>query len=154
MKRKNHRVISALLILALIVLSGCEENEGKIYLRVITSFNVQSEIFVKDSKKEIPADGEYYEAVGYLEAEYKLMNVPYDSLFYRTPTVIADTVFKKNITVSGYYGDFEKLPHDSYYTLNLNYKIEYGDPWNLGNNWHFIIISYKDSSKLSYSPLP
>jgi hypothetical protein len=154
MKRKNHLTISALLLLVIIVLSGCEKKEGKIYVRVKDSFKVESEIFVKDSKNEIPADGKYHEATGYLEAEYKLKNVAYDSLFYRTPTIIADTVFKKNITVSGYYGDFEKLPDDSYYTLNLNYKIEYGDPWNLGNNWHFIILSYKDSSKLSYSPLP
>jgi hypothetical protein len=154
MKQKNRFAISIFFILALGILTGCDKKEGKTYLRVINSFDVGSEIIVKDNKHEIPVDGNYYEASGYLETKYKLLNVAYDSLFYRTPTVIADTVFKKNITVSGYFGDFEMLPHDSYYTLTLNYKIEYGDPWNLGNNWHFIIINYLDNSKLSYSPLP
>jgi len=136
-------------------------------LRVINSFDVGSSIIVKDTYNEIPADGNYYEASGYIETEYNLLNVVWDSITNWTPDCILEQVWRTNKTVDKYFGEFEKLPEDSYYTLNLKYKIEYSDPivYSWLDEYSYLVskvrityynlnFTYSDNSTLSYSPFP
>jgi hypothetical protein len=161
------RKILPLCLLFIFIFQSCEKKEGKIYLRIINSINDSSQVVVKDSQKEIPLDGKYYEVSGYLETEYKLLNVVWDSVTNWTHYCILEQTWRTNRTVNRYFGDFEKLPEDSYYTLNLKYKIEYSEPvvysWldqysylasNVKATYYNITFKYLDNSSLSYSPAP
>lgn len=148
-----------LLISQLVV--SCKKNEGKIYLRVISEINTESKIIINDSKNEIPADGNYHEVSGYLEAKYKLLNVPYDSVTNWTPSCIIEQVTMVTRSLSRYFGDFEKLPEDSYYTLKLGYLREQSEPAinqylksGFGIDIIQVIFTYTDKSSLSYSLVP
>lgn len=161
MKRFIYLKTVTLLSLVFPLLVSCEKNEGKIYLKVIDSINTESQIAVNDSKNEIPVDGNYHEVSGYLEAKYKLLNVPYDSVTNWTPACVIEQVTMVKRSLNHYFGDFEKFPDDSYYTLILEYKREQTEPainkyLKSGFNLDIIevIFSYSDNSSLSYSPAP
>ena len=127
-----------------------------IYLRVVNSLGVESFISVKDKEKEIPVDGKYHQVYSYVETNYKLMNVVWDSVTNWTPDCILEQVWKTDVSLDRYFGEFERLPMDSYYTLTLNFKIEYSEPfkynWPWFLDWDNITFTYSDDSNLSYSP--
>ena len=156
MKYFSYQPILLLFFLVLPVLTCCEKKEGKKYLRIVNSIKVESAPVVRDSKDAIPIDGNYHEVYGYLETEYKLLNVVWDSVTNWTPACILERVWVTNRTVNSYFGDFEILPDDRYYTLTLNYKIEYSDKieyaWLPG--WKNITFTYSDNSILRSSLLP
>lgn len=156
MKLKKHFATIIFPFLIVLLFISCEKKEGKMYLRVINSLNTASEISVKDSKSDIPVDGNYYEVSGYLETEYKLLDLKYDSLASRYPGELADTVFTKDIILNRYFGDFEKLPGESYYTLNLRYNVVLEKSpytYDLIKYWYLWVYTYTDLSTLSYSPI-
>lgn len=148
------KIIFALLSIS--VISGCEKEEGKIYLKVINQINAETEIVVRDSKSQIPADGNFHEVTGYLEAEYKLFNVVWDSVTNWTPACILERTWRTNRSISAYFGDFEKLPEDNHYTLTLKYKIEYSKPVEYAwlKSWYNIVFTYSDNSTLSSTQVP
>ena len=60
-----------------------------------------------------------------------------------------------------YFGEFEKLPGESYYTLTLGYRVEYSKPFvyswlkdmvDKSYVYHNVEYTYTDNSKLEYSP--
>lgn len=167
MRRIFSFAILAVSFLPVLLLAGCEKKEGKIYLCLVNSIKAKSDIVVRDSKGEIPLDGDYHEVSGYLETEYKLYDVVWDSVTNWTTNCILEQVWLTNRTVNKYFGDFEKLPDDSYYTLTLKYKIDYSDPkdysWlddfsyqvsNIRATYYNIVFTYSDNSILSSSPAP
>lgn len=143
-------------LLSISIIPGCEKEVGKIHLKVINQINAETEIVVRDSKTQIPADGNFHEVTGYLEAEYKLFNVVWDSVTNWTPQCILERTWKTNRTISAYFGDFEKLPVENYYTLILKYKIEYSDPveYSWLESWYNIVFTYSDNSTLTSSRVP
>jgi hypothetical protein len=144
------------LISSAILLWGCEKNEGKIYLRVVNLITTHSEITVGDKEKVIPADGKYHLVNSFVETEFKLLNVTWDSVTNWNTACYLDPIWYKDITVSRFFGEFERLPGDSYYTLTLKYKIEYSKPFKYIGIWFkdydIIRLTYKDNSTLIYSP--
>lgn len=156
MKCFSYQPILILFLLVLPVLTCCEKKEGKKYLRIVNSIKANSNPVVRDCKNEIPIDGNYHEVSGYLETEYKLLNVVWDSVTNWTSACILERVWVTNRTVNGYFGDFEKLPDDIYYTLTLNYKIEYSALIEYAwlPLWKNITFDYSDNSILRSSLLP
>jgi len=150
-----------------VCLCSCEKKEGKTFLRVLSNINADASITVKDANSIIPVDSNYHEVSGYIETEYKLFDVVWDSITNWTPNCILERVWRTNRTVNRYFGDIEKLPEDHYYTLLLQYKIEYSDPivysWlneysyrvsNVKYTYYNLTFTYSDNSSLTYTMAP
>ena len=86
MKPFKKNFAMALLLLLILLTGGCEKKKGAIYMRVINKLDGNAKILVKDKEKEIPADGNYHEANGYVETKFKLMNVVWDSVINWNPS--------------------------------------------------------------------
>ena len=70
----------SILVAFSLFLNGCEKKQGAVYIRVINRTGQNAEILVKDQEKEIPADGKFHTATGYVESRYILKNVVWDSV--------------------------------------------------------------------------
>ena len=150
-----------ILIIATFFLHGCEEKQGEVYIRVINKTGPGNDVFVKDQAKEIPADGKFYPATGYIETRYILKDVVWDSVVNWKPSCPLEQLWRTDRALNRYFGEFEKLPGDSYYTLILGYKVEYSKPFayswlkDLYDKLYIYLnveYTYTDNSKLEYSP--
>ena len=149
------------LIISALFLHGCEEKQGEVYIRVINKTGPGNEVFVKDQAKEIPVDGKFHPAAGYIETRYVLKNVVWNSVVNWKPTCPLEQLWWTDRALNRYFGEFEKLPGDSYYTLTLDYRVEYSKPFvyswlkdmiDKSYIYNNVVYTYIDDSKLEYSP--
>jgi hypothetical protein len=144
------------LVFLVLLLNSCKKNEGKVYLRVINLMPANASMTVLDKNQKIPIDGTYHQVYSFVETDGVLVNAVSDSVLNWTPSSGIFPVWKRNVSFSRYFGEFEKMSGDSYYTLTLNYKIEYSKPFTYSEvlfpNLKITRLTYSDNSNLVYSP--
>jgi hypothetical protein len=160
---RSFRKYSTLLlpVFLILLLPSCEQKEGAIHIRIINRLGNNAEILVKDREKEIPADGKYHLCTGYIETQYTLTDVVWDSVLNWKPTCPVEQLWRTEKSLDRYFGEFEKLPWESWYTLTLDYNVEYSEPivyswlkdiYDKTYTYYNIEYTYIDNSKLEYSP--
>jgi hypothetical protein len=110
--------IRLLLILILVIFCSCKkEKNGKFFLKVVPPTDTTIiKLKINDVVGLVPIDNSFHLVETRLELTYDLKNVFIYNHF-------AGSVFN-NVTVTRYFGEFEKSTEDKYYTLIIKYKHE------------------------------
>lgn len=159
------RIISTLFFLiSLIFILGCKKENGHVFLRIIqTSDTSITSLNVSDANGNVTIDGKYHEVYTRLELIYLLKKKIEFEIKDWTPQMPESKFTYFNYSINKYFGEFEKLKKDGYFTLNISYLISKSEPiynkpiytqWGTFGDYYFYSYDYSDSSKLSFSAQP
>ncbi len=145
-----------LFILTTIITYSCKKENGHTFLRIIPVIDTSiTSLNVSDANGSLIIDGNYHEVNSRLELSYVLNNmVEYEEIGW-TQEAVYDHYTYSDFAISKYFGEFEKLEDDRYYTLNISYISEKSDPiYNNFTGYYFYSLQYYDKSKMIYSDKP
>ncbi|OFX34155.1 MAG: hypothetical protein A2X08_03650 [Bacteroidetes bacterium GWA2_32_17] len=155
---------SIIFFIFLFLVLSCKKENVHIFLRVIpiTDTSIIS-LNVADASGPFIIDGNYYEVNSRLELSYVLNNMVKYEVKDWTPQLTLYHYQYQDFAINEYFGEFEKIKEDGYYTLNISYQtikddLLYVKPmvtvYGTYPGYYFWPFYYYDSSKLSFSTNP
>lgn len=107
--------IRLLLILILVIFCSCKkEKNGKFFLKVVPPTDTTIiKLKINDAVGLVPIDNSFHLVETRLELTYDLKQVFVNMHF-------SDSIFS-NVSVTRYFGEFEKVTKDQFYTLTIKY---------------------------------
>ena len=153
-----------LFIFTFLIVFGCKKDNGKTFLRVIQTTDTSIiSLNVADVNGSVIIDGNYHKVENQLELTYILNNMVKYEVKDWTPQLTLYHYQYQDFAINKYFGEFEKINEDGYYTLNISYltvkeALLYVDPmvtvYGTYPGYYFWPFNYYDNSKLSFSTKP
>jgi len=149
---------SVLLFLISFFSTGCQKEDGTVYLRVIDSLDIPATVSVQDKNHAITVDGTYYPVDDFLQVNYTLLQVTTDSITQCSEaysSLLSQTTIK-DYKIGEYFGEFVRDHPKIYYTLILKCREEIQGPaeYTYLPGIYYISFYYFDNSTLTYSFTP